>query len=280
MVSYHNPVVREDRILSVDNIVLDGYIPDPRERERLMVVMDQIHFKCGADVQCWSSYRMGTYHDQYRVLLPDDTSFWVGLGLNQGRTEWGHIRVDANPNKVAGTEAFRYLHSVMRGMTRDESRKIKRYDLAIDIQVSRERCYLVKDNRLYRERRHGKEWTQYLGQTSHVGHVKLYNKQVEAKLPSPLTRLELTLDPKIPYEDIPMPTVYYIDNMQMGIEELKITDTDNFILGALLQGCGSVKQLGRRERAKIERVMERYIKRVGVSKDEYTEIIRQVQSYS
>ena len=66
--------------------------------------------------------------------------------------------------------------------------------------MPRENCFLVKDRRMYIERRHGAEFTQYLGaKSSRVGRVKLYNKQAESNLDYPLTRLELTLDPQMPY---------------------------------------------------------------------------------
>lgn len=279
MLLYHDPIVHEDKTLSVDSIVLTGYIPNPRQREELMSVLDGLHFYVGAEVRHWTDYRIGRYHDQFGIALPGNVSFWLGVGLNGVKTEWGHICLDANPNKVADTDAFHFLHGFLLCATRPESRKVKRFDLAVDLPVQRDHCYLLKDRRVFQERRHGQEWTQYLGQPAHVGRVKLYNKGAEAKLDYPLTRLEMTLDPETPYEDIPFPTVYYINDMQLTMDNLRVTDTDNYILGTLLQGCGSPKQLGRRERVKIEKLMENYINRVVVTEEEYAEIIRQVRSY-
>lgn len=234
----------------------------------------------GADVRHWEDYRIGRYRNQFAVSISEGVSFWLGVGLNQARTEWGHICIDFNPNKVADTDVFRYLHGVLMGITRTESRKVKRFDLAIDVNVPREHCYLIKDGRVYSERRHGKEWTQYLGaQSSHVGRIKLYNKQAESKLDNPLTRLELTLDPEVAFEDVPFPEVYYLDDLQMTVEDLKVTDTDNFILGAILQGYGTTKQLGRRERAKIEKLLARYIAEIKITPEDYSEIIRQLNTY-
>lgn len=280
MIMYYDPFVQGNRVLSIDNVVLAGYIPNPKDREQLMTIMDEMHFSINADVRHWSSYRIGSYHDQFAVKIAEGVSFWLGVGLNQVRTEWGYVCLDFNPNKVSDTDAFRFLHGFLLSVTRAESRKIKRFDLAVDIPVPREKCYLIKDSRVYYERRHGKEWTQYLGaQSSHVGRVKLYNKQVESKLNYPLTRLELTLDTAMPYEEVPFPQVYYLDNMQITLDDLKITDTDNFILGALLQGYGSVKQLGRKERAKMERLMQHYITEVRVTQKEYTEILQRLNIY-
>lgn len=127
---------------------------------------------------------------------------------------------------------------------------IRRFDLAVDNPIERMSVFLEKDARAYFERRHGRELTQYLGPRSAHGRVKLYNKQLEAKLDWPLTRLEITPDPAIPYKKIKFPTVYYLDNLQVQIEEMKVTDTERFILNAILQGYGSTKQLGRKTREK------------------------------
>lgn len=76
------------------------------------------------------------------------------------------------------------------------------------------------------------------------GYVKLYNRQIESKLSSLLTRLEVTLDPSVEYEDIHFPTVYYVDNSQLEMEELRVTDTERFILNAILQGYGTTYYRG------------------------------------
>ena len=128
----------------------------------------------------------------------------------------------------------------------------------------------MKDSRAYLERRHGREFTQYLGaKSSTVGRVKLYNKQAEAHLDYPLTRLELTLDPSILYEKINFPTVYYLDDLQMSFSSYKATETEQFILNALFQGCGTLDQLGRRTREKIKVLMADHVKKVEISRDQH-----------
>ena len=119
-------------------------------------------------------------------------------------------RLEFNPNKVSDNEVFKIIHKLLIKYCRKSLNHIARFDLAIDIPVDRSRCFLVKDRRLYIERKHGVEYTQYLGSKSaSVGRVKLYNKTAEAKLDYPLTRLELTLDPETPYEKINFPTTEY-----------------------------------------------------------------------
>ena len=164
--------------------------------------------------------------------------------------------------------------------TRPMHRKIRRYDLAVDIPIERQSVYLVKDARAYYERRHGREITQSLGPRSAHGRVKLYNKQIEAKLASPLTRLELTLDPAIPYGEIRFPSVYYLDDMQMHMDELRATETERFILNAILAGYGSTKQLGRKTRAKIELMLSGYVEYVKISEREHRQILDGLREYT
>ena len=157
----------------------------------------------------------------------------------------------------------------------------KALDLAIDIPVDRFDCFLVKDSRAYSERRHGREWTQYLGaKSSTVGRVKLYNKTVEARLNYPLTRLELTLDPAVGYDEMAFPTVYAAFTAQISTDEFEATDTERFILGALLGGYGTLNMLGRKTRAKMEQLLTHYVRRVEISKSEYTAVLSQLYLYT
>ena len=212
--------------------------------------------------------------------MQDNTSFWLGAVLNSRTTEWGRCRLDFNPNKVAKHSAFQKVLRFLIENTRPIHRIIKRFDLAIDIPACRFDCFLIKDSRAYSERRHGQEWTQYLGaKSSTVGRVKLYNKTAEAKLDYPLTRLELTLDPGTPYEKINFPKVYYLKSTCTTIDNIKMTDTDRFILNALLQGYGTLNELGRKTRSKMEMLMAYYTCRVSISSKTYARVLEQLDSY-
>lgn len=246
-----------------------------------MSLLDKLPITHAVEVKYWNSFRPGSFREQFSICFQDGNSFWVGAVLNGRKPNWGRVRMDFNPNKVAEHEVFQLLLSYLVGNTRPMHRTVKRFDLAIDIPVLRQDVFLVKDNRAYIERRHGQEWTQYLGaKSSTVGRVKLYNKQVESKLGHPLTRLELTLDPTTPYEQVNFPVVYYLDDLQLCFEEtVKASDTERFILNALLQGCGTINQLGRKTREKIKVLLDRYVKYIEVSPQEYQKIISQVNGY-
>ena len=282
MLRYHNPITtKTGLILSIDNVVLDLYISNRTARDGLMALMDNLPIKYSVTVTHWDSFKMGSFREQFSIAMNDGTSYWLGATLNANKPQWGRVRLDFNPNKVSQHAAFQAVLQYLIAHTRPMHRIIKRFDLAIDIPVPRDSVFLVKDNRAYIERRHGQEWTQYLGaKSSTVGRVKLYNKQTEARLNYPLTRLELTLDPAVPYEKVNFPAVYYTDTMQLQIDELKATDTERFILSALLQGFGSVNSLGRRTREKINKLLEYYVKYVEISAAEYGAILHQLNGYA
>jgi len=281
MLHYHNPIHADENLtFSIDNIVLDIKISDSDIRDRFALLLDILPIKYAVNVTHWTNFRIGGFREQYKVEHQDGTSWWIGVVLNGARPFYDRIRLDFNPNKVAHHEVFQKLLNFVIVNSRPMHRTIKRFDLAVDIPVARYSCFLVKDGRAYIERRHGQEWTQYLGaKSSTVGRVKLYNKQVESNLPRPLTRLEITLDPATPFEEINFPTVYYLNDLQMVFEETKATDTERFILNALLQGYGSPKDLGRKTREKTEKLMSLYVKHVKISPKDYAAILSQLRSY-
>lgn len=246
-----------------------------------MHLLETLPITHAVEVTHWDSFRIGSFREQFTIRFQDSNSFWLGIVLNGRKPEWGRVRLEFNPNKVANHEVFQMVLGQCVSSTRPMHRTIKRYDLAADIAVSRQDVFLVKDSRAYIERRHGQEWTQYLGaKSSRVGRVKLYNKAVEAGLNYPLTRLEMTLDPSTSYEQTNFPTVYYLDDLQMSLLGYKATETERFIMNALFQGSGTMDQLGRRTRDKIKMLMSDYVKKVEISRENYKQVVSQVKGYT
>ena len=277
MLFYNNPMIYNGLTISVDNIVLDVSIVRPELIELLELMIQNIASGSKATVVSGESRKPGTFRRQVSVRIDDDRSFWLGIGLVGNGVLEDRCRLDFNPNKVANDANFQMIHQFLIRNSREVYRKIPRFDLAIDIPVERNRCFLVKDRRMYIERRHGSEYTQYLGsKSSRVGRVKLYNKAIEADLNYPLTRLELTLDPTLDYEKISFPTVYYIDSNDHTDDPVRITDTERFILNALLQGYGSLDGLGRKTRKKIEELLRCYVNKVEITKIMHQKIIEQL----
>lgn len=280
MIYYHNSILDGDLTLSVDNIVIDTSITRPEIRDLFHINLDQMARRNKVNIRTWTSNKPGTFHDQTTIRVDDNRSFWVGHGLVGSGTLVDRYRLDANPNKVGDDPNFKLIREFLVRNSRDGFCKVSRFDLAVDIPVDRSRCFLVKDRRMYIERRHGEEFTQYLGsKSSTVGRVKLYNKTAEAKLNYPLTRLELTLNPITPYEEINLPKVYVVDDAAMALAAEKLTDTDRFILNAVVQGCGQVTDLCRKMGEKIKCVLNDYISEIEITRDSYEKILNQINSY-
>ena len=280
MIFYYDAIQQGNIVFSIDNIILDTSLSKPDRRDLLEIELQMMADGDKVGVTSWSSTRPGSFRDQKLVRFDAERAFWLGRGLNgQGVLE-DRCRLDFNPNKVAMEPNFQTIREFLIRNSRDCLTRIPRFDLAIDIPIEREKCFLVKDRRMYIERRHGKEFTQYLGsKSSTVGRVKLYNKQAQAKLDYPLTRLELTLDPSKSYEEISMPQVYCIESQKVSADGLRITETDRFILNAVLQGYGTLADLGRKARKKIEILMQDYVRKIEITSGLYDAVIHQVHTY-
>lgn len=279
MLNYFRPLKFDTYTLSIDNVVCDYYL-HPLQRESFLRVLEKLSMEYCCEVTHWDSLRMGSYKLQFSVALPDGGSFWVGVGLNTTKTNYGRIRLEFNPNKVAGYDCLRKLLGCLNNSSSPIHMGVVRYDLAVDFPVLRENVYLVKDSRVYTEISHSlSDRTQYLGTGSKSGRVKLYNKQIESKLGHPLTRLELTLDPETPYDDVNWPTVYLIRDLQLVFDELKLSDVDRFILNALLQGCGSLADLSYHLRKKYKNILENYVDFFRLPWDAYEKIRAQLRDF-
>ena len=280
LLKYYKEIkTKEGFTLSIDMVTIDYSISSSAARDELAKILDNLPLLYAVEVRHWSSLRIGTFRENFVLKFQDQTSFWLGVGLNAHKPLWGRSRIEFNPNKVANHKVFLELLGWFNIHSLRMNSIIKRFDLAIDIPFGRQSVRLLKDRRVYTERRHGQEWTEYLGKSSTVGRVKLYNKTVEAGLNYPLTRLELTLDPAIPFQEIPWPSVYYIVSRQIGMGELRVTDTERFVLGALLEGYGSVVDLGHKTRTKMEVLMNGYVKWVSISLQDYALILSCLQSF-
>ncbi len=281
LLEYFKPIqTTEGFTLSVDKVAVDYMMNGPDALTALGRLLDNLPIRYAVNTRSWENFKIGSFRQNYTVTFQNGNSFWLGVALNSTKTEWMRVRLEVNPNKCATHASLLAVLAFLNGNTRPMHTTIKRYDLAVDIPVERDNAKLIKDGRVYSERRHGKEWTEYLGaQASHIGRVKLYNKQTEAALPYPLTRLEVTLSPSTCFEKIPWPQAYYIQRRQIEIAELSITNTERYILSALLAGFGSTKELCRKEREKMDTLMALYVQPIQISKHDYQLLLSNLRAF-
>lgn len=117
-----------------------------------MHLLEKLPFTHAVEVTHWNSFKMGSFKEQFSIRFQNGNSFWIGAVLNGRKPEYGRVRIDFNPNKVAKHEVFQLILRYLVANTRAMHRAIKRYDLAVDIPVMRQDAFLVKDSRAYLER--------------------------------------------------------------------------------------------------------------------------------
>lgn len=264
-------------ISSVDMVTVDGKFYGCSET--VISRFEQLTSRVMVDYREWVSLSSFSYRYQFSVNTSDGFSFWFGIGFNtfKGYTsETANLwRIEFNPNKVFKDYIFLKIYSSFLSLSRHL--RIRRFDVAFDFPVSRSCCFLIKDNRTYSEVSNSSDdKTQYLGRRSHHGFVKLYNKQLENKLPIPFTRLELTIDfDHQSFDDFEkmFPKVYIIDNFQMRLDDCNLSDTDKFILFTCLENPNSLKMLSRRKGKKIESIIAEYSHTLPLELKAYNHII-------
>ena len=273
-------------VLSVDKLILEFRL-DYHERDNTAKVMYMLEEDLGIEFVQWISGKCGSFHFNFKFPCSDGNSFWLGLCLNEteGKADGGkRCRIEFNPNKVADDEIFRKVYGLLYYFC--HAPDVVRFDLACDYPVQRDSCYLIKDGRKYAEYRNSEsDKTQYLGSHSNHGFVKLYNKQIESRLPIPLTRLELTLDWKLRgWDEVKkiFPEVLVCDEFQMRFDSEQISSTEKFILLSVLKNpdmLNDMKLLDYRKRKKIECILAEYTHKMEIERVDYNNIIAVIQDF-
>lgn len=154
---YKEIKTKEGFTLSIDMVTIDYSISSSAARDELAKILDNLPLLYAVEVRHWSSLRIGTFRENFVLKFQDQTSFWLGVGLNAHKPLWGRSRIEFNPNKVANHKVFLELLGWFNIHSLRMNSIIKRFDLAIDIPFGRQSVRLLKDRRVYTERRHGQE---------------------------------------------------------------------------------------------------------------------------
>lgn len=194
---------------------------------------------------------------RYMYKIQHDTSnMVVGFHFNAMQKDGKHKGyVEFNPNKCMDKRCLDDL-TFLQGLSKSFS--VCRWDLAVDLPVKRNDCVLLKDARMYQLVMHSDEdKTEYLGQRSQVGYMKLYNKTIESSLDYDLTRLEITMGTLDNIEEqlnSYVPRLYLkprIEDVDFG----KMNDTTRLLIGFLRESDRKLEylhQLNYRAREKIK----------------------------
>ena len=218
MLYYYNPLIEDGIFYSCDSLRISFIFPDVDTVEDFLTFLSHLpgstHYQSLKDFDYRYLYVFGI----------KGLSFSIGCCMNGIKKETvlqGFL--DFNPNKILGNisygngfmgtihSPFDHTESTYKDLRCQikevllevienlwpcvEDIRIKRWDLAVDVPYGRDCVQLIKDNRKYSQfYKSAQDFTEYLGSMSSPGRVKVYNKQLEAELDYPLTRIEVTLD--------------------------------------------------------------------------------------
>lgn len=197
------------------------------------------------------------YRELFKIKTEDlKFSFSLGIGFNGMKSADKKLCfIEFNPNKLHDCPA---LSKILHFLNNRVNLELVLYDIAIDIPYNKKFISLVKDKRIYKKFCYdgdGKNVTEYLGQTSDAGRVKLYNKTIESNLDYDLTRLELTTtctDFLVVQKQLPKLLV--CGDLDM-LASTKLSKSD-YVLLQLLWLCDDpsfyFKQLGRDKQEKLK----------------------------
>jgi hypothetical protein len=258
----------------LDKLILEFEIRK-EDAQRLMDV-----YSFDSHVESWVSSKLSVCRYNYRFLLKDGNSFYIGFCPNW-KKEIPHIdagRIEFNPSKVCFDLEFISVYKQLLSLIPKSLLKPVRFDLAIDLPVARDKVYLLKDRRLYEEYCYSMlNRTQYLGVRNSHGRVKVYNKALEQKLDIDLTRIEITIDyDKSTYGQVKMilPSLYILDSYQFSVD---ITGTDKVILIAVMSDMSLLNELGRKKKEKIKSYLKYAKFDLTLDYDKYSNVLKQIQ---
>lgn len=210
-------------------------------------------FDAKYDVKCHQSFDWFKFRKVFTFTV-QGCSWCVGVGWQKYASK-GFI--EFNPNKCFSSPTFQSWWECFKLKT--PRRELKRYDLAIDIPCDRSNAWLFRRGKKnYQVVESDDGYTEYLGQRSHSGFIKLYDKTREARLPYPLTRLEMTLDAEVdPASEFP--TVFLFDaQLSLATPDFEALLTPDRVMLQLFRECPLPRrryywgQLDSRKRKKLE----------------------------
>lgn len=183
-------------------------------------------------------------------------SFAIGIGLNCLSENNNRGFIEFNPNKCYQISYFKTFLNDLVNLCYEF--KLIRYDVALDIPLSRNKIKMVKNSRcnyeyIYSEDHNitdgqilNRSITEYQGRRNKNKFCKLYDKTRESKLNYDLTRIEFTFDrDEIEFSNLPKFILYdihlnpHVDMTLYNSKDLVIADllrsTDdlNFYLNRL-----------------------------------------------
>lgn len=257
---YHKQIESKDgTVYSLDMVRLN--FDSGLDTKQLVGYINSIAIvNTSCEVIYYPSYQQFKYRHLWEIkdLSGNDSISWsLGLDLGRNADDKSKGFIEFNPNKCENSKLFKEFMQVFNLCT-VAARELVRYDMAIDIPLTRSLCKLIRKGKC------GYDWkvkddgvTEYLGQRNNHGRIKLYDKTIESKLDVPLTRLELTISKEHSASEI-FPTVWLYDSIQGDFksEMLNSLSDSQIVLVKLLRSVENpneyLRSLNRHTKQKIE----------------------------
>lgn len=253
MLRYFEPIHTTEYVYSLDKLRLAFDMKNNME-----LFMEYMQKACDFDTRFDVNYTQTFSNFRYRhfwniYIEEDDVSFAIGMTLNGKKDEKTKGWIEFNPNKCMNSSPF--VEFLYRFNSYTVSREIVRYDLAIDIPLSRGLCKLVKTSKRQYKYIDADGITEELGKHNTVGFSKLYDKSKESNLNYSLTRFEITLDRDTRPEKV-WPKIVIADYQQTIDFASKELSPKDSVFVELLKDCDNFgfyyNQLDYRTRKKFE----------------------------
>ncbi len=212
----------------------------------------------------------------FRTYEKEMFSFAMNYVDYSGTPHFEKATLEFNPNKVSNPLLLFMIDFILFNAWSSE---VKRYDFAVDIPINRQYAFLNRVNGVNYKYFVSDSVTEYLGQRNNDGHVKLYDKGAELKLPIDMTRLEVTCESFS--RDIL--NSYLSKCYFLGVGTLldELSETDRAILELLFISGSPSKYLNRMSRKKRD-VLGKYLSGVQsfqVSFGDYYAVIDSIKRF-
>lgn len=205
-------------------------------------------------------------------MIGEHNTFWLGFGFNRfGTIDWTHWKIEFNPNKVLPCDFTDELFGFLISNSYDLS--LKEFDVAVDFPLSRDLFSMsVNNGRKYSLILNSEQdKTEYSGTRHTNGFTKIYNKTLESKLDTDITRVEFTFT-DINYNSVVvgLPDIFITDFIQLKIDGLgELNDTEKFILHTLIQSPERINELGRYMRSKMKNILDNYLYSYSINEKDF-----------
>lgn len=186
-----------------------------------------------SDVNYWEKLNVNPcrkyFFFQSVVHLDDGITVFLGHYSDFDKDKHEHyafplIRLKFNPNKHASKPIFQDVMNIVNKYCCDF--RLNLYDYAIDIPVTPDDVQVFGSNKekgLYKG-------TRYYGQRNKNGFCRIYDKQKEQDLDTPLTRVEHVFSLTKATKNISFEKIYVKDNVVSDADSKKVSKTDAVIL--------------------------------------------------